>query len=103
MGYIEDTRGRKVFTYNDPIHSGEVAQFANLFRSIRDGRPLNECRRIAETTMTLIMGRMSAYTGRAFSWDWAMKSSQLDLSPAKYDFGPNPVDPVAVPGKTQLI
>jgi predicted dehydrogenase len=103
MGYIEDTRGRKVFTYNDPIHSGEVAQFANLFQSIRAGQPLNECRRIAETTMTLIMGRMSAYTGRAMKWDWALNASKLDLTPAKYEMGDLPVAPVAVPGKTQLI
>jgi len=103
MGYIEDTRGRKVFTYNDPIHSGEVAQFANLIKSIRDDKPLNECRRIAESTMTLIMGRMSAYTGRALKWDWAMKASKLDLSPGKYELGDRPVAPVPIPGKTQLI
>jgi hypothetical protein len=46
---------------------------------------------------------MSAYTGRAISWDWAMNASKLDLSPAKYEFGPNPVDPPAVPGVTPLI
>jgi predicted dehydrogenase len=103
MGYIEDTRGRKVFTYDDPIHSGEVAQFTNLFQSIRDGRPLNECRRIAETTMTLIMGRMSAYTGRAMKWDWALQASKLALTPPKYEMGDLPVAPVAVPGRTQLI
>jgi predicted dehydrogenase len=103
MGYIEDTRGRKVFTYSDPIHSGEVAQFANLFKSIRASQPLNECRRIAETTMTLIMGRMSAYTGRALKWDWALNASKLDLTPAKYEMGDLPVAPVAAPGKTQLI
>ncbi len=103
MGYIEDTKGQKVFTYNDPIHSGEVAQFENLIRSIRDGKPINECRRIAESTMTLILGRMSAYTGRAIKWDWAMKASKLDLSPQKLELGDLPVAPVAVPGKTQLI
>jgi predicted dehydrogenase len=103
MGYIEDTRGRKVYTYDDPIHSGEVAQFANLFGSIRAGRPINECRRIAETTMTLIMGRMSAYTGRALKWDWALNASKLDLTPPKYEMGDLPVAPVAIPGKTRLI
>jgi len=103
MGYIEDTKGQKVFTYSDPIHSGEVTQFANLIKSVRDGRPINECRRIAESTMTLILGRMSAYTGRAIKWDWAMKASKLDLSRDKYEMGDLPVDPVAVPGKTQLI
>jgi len=103
MGYIEDTKGQKVFTYSDPIHSGEVTQFQNLIRSVRDGKPINECRRIAESTMTLILGRMSAYTSRAIKWDWAMKASKLDLSREKYEMGDLPVDPVAVPGKTQLI
>jgi hypothetical protein len=32
-----------------------------------------------------------------------MNTSKLDLSPKKYAFGPNPVDPVAVPGTTELI
>ena len=103
MGYIEDTKGQKVYAYDAPIHSGEVTQFENLIRSIRDGKPINECRRIAESTMTLILGRMSAYTGRAIKWDWAMKASKLDLSPEKLALGDLPVAPVAVPGKTQLI
>jgi hypothetical protein len=32
-----------------------------------------------------------------------MNSSKLDLSPKKYELGPNPVDPVAVPGTTPLV
>jgi len=32
-----------------------------------------------------------------------MNASKLDLSPAKYAFGPNPVDAVAVPGTTPLV
>ena len=102
-GYIEDTKGKKVFTYDDPIHSGEVAQCANLVRSIREGKPINECKRMAESTLTVILGRMSAYTGRALKYDWALKASKLDLSPAKYEMGDMPVAPVAVPGTTQLI
>jgi predicted dehydrogenase len=80
-----------------------VIEHADLIASIRAGKPLNEGKRIAESTLCAIMGRMSAYTGRALSWDWAMNASTLDLSPAKYEFGPNPVDPVAVPGKTPLV
>jgi len=64
---------------------------------------LNEGKRIAESTMTAIMGRMSAYTGRAMSWDWVMNSSKLDLSPPRYEMGKLPVRPVAVPGETELI
>jgi predicted dehydrogenase len=80
-----------------------VQEHADLVASIRSGKPLNEGRRVAESTMCAIIGRMSAYTGRAINWDWAMNSSQLDLTPKNFEFGPNPVDPVAVPGFTQLI
>ena len=52
--------------------------------------------------MTVIMGRMSAYTGRALKWDWAMNASKLDLSPEKYKLGDVPVRPVSIPGKTPL-
>jgi hypothetical protein len=53
--------------------------------------------------MCAVIGRMSAYTGRALKWDWAMKASKLDLRPASYTFGDLPLDPVAVPGKTPLV
>jgi predicted dehydrogenase len=88
------------FEGNEP--NPYVQEHADLIASIRGGKPLNEGRQVAESTLCAIMGRMSAYTGRALSWDWVLSSSQLDLSPKKYDFGPNPVDPVAVPGFTPL-
>jgi hypothetical protein len=46
---------------------------------------------------------MSAYTGRALKWDWAMTASKLDLTRPKYELGELPVDPVAIPGKTPLV
>ena len=100
-GYIDDVKGKRIYKYDDPIHSGEVAQFAGLIKSIREGKPINECQRLAETSLTVIMGRMSAYTGRALSWKWALKS-KLDLSPAKYELGDLPVRDVAIPGKESL-
>jgi hypothetical protein len=101
-GYIDDIKGNRVYKYDKEIHSGEVAQYAALIKSIRDGKPINECKRLAETSLTVIMGRMSAYTGRALSWKWAMKS-KLDLSPDKYELGDLPVRPVAIPGQVSLI
>ena len=95
--------GKKAWTFQADEINPYVQEHIDLIASIRKGKPLNEGRQIAESTMCAIMGRMSAYTGRAFSWEWAMNTSQLDLSPAKYEFGPNPVDPVAVPGTTPLV
>jgi len=95
--------GPKPFKYDGPRFSPDVKQHADQIAAIRAGEHLNEGKRIAESTMTCIMGRMSAYTGRALKWDWAMKASKLDLSPPKYEFGDLEMRPVAIPGKTQLI
>jgi hypothetical protein len=71
--------------------------------SIRSGTPINEGKRVAESTLTAIAGRMSAYTGRALKLDWALASSKLDLLPKTLEFGPLPVEPVCQPGRTALI
>ncbi len=74
----------------------------DLVDSIRSGNPLNELQTVAESTLTAIMGRMSAYTGKAVTWDQAL-NSKLDLMPKSLEFGPCPTPPVAVPGETPLI
>ncbi|MCH8215603.1 MAG: Gfo/Idh/MocA family oxidoreductase [Planctomycetes bacterium] len=94
--------GENAFSYEKKIVSGLVEEHAGLIKSIRNNQPINECRRLAETTMTMIIGRMSAYTGRQLKWNWAMRSSKLDLSLARYAMGDLPVGPVAIPGKTKL-
>ncbi|MQY64188.1 MAG: gfo/Idh/MocA family oxidoreductase [Calditrichaeota bacterium] len=98
-GYIE---GQKPFKYEGSSPNPYVQEHANLIASIREGRPLNEGRQVAESTLTAIMGRMSAYTGRELKWDWVIKESKLDLTPPKYEMGDLPVAAVAVPGKTKL-
>jgi predicted dehydrogenase len=76
-----------------------VLEHRDLIASIRAGQPLNEGRRIAESTLTAIMGRMAAYTGQEITWDMAMNSKE-SLLPEKLEFGPLPTPPVAMPGKT---
>ena len=95
--------GQNAYKYEGESPNPYVQEHADLIASIRGGKPLNEGRRIAESTMTAIMGRISAYTGRALKWDWAMNASKLDLSPPEYEFGDLPVRPAAVPGKTKLV
>jgi predicted dehydrogenase len=95
--------GDKPFKYDGPQPSPVIKQHADQIAAIRQGTPLNEGKRIAESTMTCIMGRMSAYTGRALKWDWVMKASKLDLSPPRHEFGDLPMRPVAVPGQTPLV
>jgi predicted dehydrogenase len=80
-----------------------VQEHTDLIASIRKGEPLNEARQVAESTLTAIIGRMSAYTGKEVTWDFAINESKLDLMRDITAFGPMPVDEIAIPGKTPLI
>jgi predicted dehydrogenase len=84
-------------------HDPCLTQHADQIEAIRRDKRLNEGRRIAESSLTAIMGRMSAYTGRALKWDWAMSASKLDLTPPAYELGDLPLPTPAVPGKTPLV
>jgi len=99
-GYIE---GENAYKYDGPNPNPYVQEHVDMIAGIRSGKVLNEGKRVAESTMNAILGRMSAYSGRAIKWDWAMKASKLNLAPKKYEFGDLPARPLAVPGKTQLI
>jgi myo-inositol 2-dehydrogenase / D-chiro-inositol 1-dehydrogenase len=79
-----------------------VQEHTDLIESLRSGKPINELKNVAESTLCSIMGRMSAYTGKEVTWEQAL-NSKLDLTPASYAMGPIPIPEVAVPGKTPLI
>ena len=79
-----------------------VQEHIDLQASMRGTGPhLNEGQRIAESTMSAIMGREAAYTGQLITWDDAM-SSTLDLTPEVHEFGARTEHAVAVPGVTEL-
>jgi predicted dehydrogenase len=108
-GFVYVTRGEARIEGENPWgftgdrSTGDLEMHAALIRSIREKKPLNECRRLAETTLTAIAGRMSTYTGQALKFEWALKESKLDLRPPKYELGTLPVAPVSMPGKTPLV
>ena len=81
-----------------------VQEHVDLINSIKAGKPLNEGKQVAISTMMAIMGRMSAYTGKKVTWDFAMNKSQLDTMPKNLDMkGSMPEPDVAIPGKEKLI
>ena len=68
-----------------------VQEHRDLIKSIREGKPLNEARHVAESTMVAIMGRISAYTGQIVRWSDLTKNEKnpwynLVLKPAALDF-----------------
>ena len=78
-----------------------VEEHRDLVESIREGSPLNEGRRIAESTLTAIMGREAAYTGQEITWAQLIASAQ-NIGPAPFALGAMQVPAVAMPGQTRL-
>jgi len=78
-------------------------EHTDLIASIRAGKPYNELEGVIEGTLTAIMGRMSAYTGKEVTWEQALNSKE-ELVPADLAWDMSiPVPPVAMPGKTELV
>jgi predicted dehydrogenase len=102
-GKIVDEKGNILWQFKGRRPSAYVQEHVHLVKSIREGKPINEARAVAESTLTGILGRLSAYTGKEVSYKWISEASKLDLTPAEYKFGPAPAVVVAVPGKTKLV
>ncbi len=97
-----EIRGKNPWKFTGENPNPYVEEHRDLVAAITSGQPLNEAKRIAESTLSAIMGRMSAYTGKDVTWRQAMES-KLDLAPPSYAFGDLPVPPVAIPGRTPLV
>jgi predicted dehydrogenase len=85
----------------DPVDA-YVQEHIDLIKSIKAGKPLNELQAVAESTMTAILGRTAAYTGKEVTWDEMMKS-QINTMPNPLTMKMSlDVPPVPVPGKTKV-
>jgi predicted dehydrogenase len=81
--------GENAWQYQGQRVNGMDQEHIDLIQSIRSGNPLNEGQRIAESTLTAIGARMSAFTGRTFSWKWLL-NSKLSLVPTQDQMKPGP-------------
>lgn len=90
--------GAKAWTHEGPNNDPYQTEHDDLFASIRAGKPFNEGRMVAESTLTAIMGRMASYSGKEVTWEQALASEEK-WGPDSYEFGPLPVDPVPMPGR----
>jgi predicted dehydrogenase len=91
--------------------SGEyVQEHVDLLKGIIEGKPLNEAQNVADSTLSGIMGRISAYSGQFVRWSELVDESigspwyNLALSPTAEDFENGTVkapadDVIAIPGK----
>ena len=95
---IVDLNGTEIWKYDYPLdENGQpsrskmmdpyVQEHVDFVTAIRTAKPFNELENTAISTMTAIMGRISAYTGKETTWD-EMMNSDLKLGPEVFVFGP---------------
>ena len=90
--------GETNWRYEGPGNNPYDAEQKALIDSVREGKPLNSGKYLANSTMVGVLGQIACYTGKATQWDEACKS---DLQ-----FGPTPEEstfetsPPSVPDKT---
>lgn len=102
--------GEKSWRFRGKSPNPYQVEHDDLFAAIRNGTPYSEAEYGAHSTMTSILGRLAAYSGKVVKWDEAMKSN-LSLAPQEYDFkatppvvpDPDGLYPVPVPGKTEVL
>lgn len=63
-----------------------LQEHIDLVTAIRTGKAINEAENTAISTMTAIMGRISAYTGKEVTYE-EMMNSDLKLGPKVFEFG----------------
>jgi myo-inositol 2-dehydrogenase / D-chiro-inositol 1-dehydrogenase len=94
--------GPKAWKFSGTDNRPYVQEHTDFIASIRGGKPYNELKTVAESTLTAIMGRMSAYSGKVVTWDQALNSQEV-LMPPNLTLGPLPTPPVPVPGQTPIV
>ncbi len=102
--------GETNWRYEGPGCNYGDAEQAELFASIRSGKPINNGLYMARSTMLGILGRMVEYTGQAITWDQAINSKET-LAPERYAWDAEPpvkpnedgTYPAPIPGVTKFV
>lgn len=100
---LKDRSGKELWKFKGKIDDMYQVEHNELFASIREGKPINDCERSANSCLMAIMARMAAYTGKTVSWEEALNSTER-LGPETYDFS-QPLDApaIAIPGQTKFL
>jgi predicted dehydrogenase len=91
----EDTKGQMMDPEKSAV-SPYDQEHVDLITAIRTNKPINEAENTAKSTLTAVMARLSAYTGKETTWE-QMMSADLKLGPAEYAMGPVPAIQAVIP------
>lgn len=101
-GPLPKITGQTEWTFTGKKNDMYQQEHDVLFAAIRQGKALNDGKRMAESTLLAIMGRMAAYTGQTITWEQALNSTeQLFPDELNWDGAFEPT-PLPLPGKTKF-
>ena len=101
---LTNRAGEELWSTKGNIGAAYQQEHKDLVDSIVSGNPIVELNQTAESSLTSVLGRMAAYTGKRVTWDFATRESKLDLFPKELDFDGEMANPsFAVPGQEILI
>jgi len=107
---IVDLSGKEKWKYEYPLDADGkpapgkmmdpyVQEHIDMVTAIRTAQPFNELENTANSVLTAIMGRISAYTGKDTTWD-EMMNSDMKLGPKVFTFGSVDIPKVVpIPGE----
>jgi len=101
---VRDLKGDVIWKNNGRTENNAPyeQEHMDLVDSIRKGEPIMEIQEVADSSMTAIIGRESAYLGKEVTFDWGTKESKMKLGPDDITAKVNPVRPVPIPGQYKL-
>ena len=111
--YFTDLSGKIIWRADGtaPIKSPYEQEHLEFLQSIREGKPFQRAKVLADSTMATILGMLAVYSGQKISWQEAV-DSKFAFPPAgeitmqtepPVKPGADGIYPVAIPGQTKLI
>jgi predicted dehydrogenase len=106
---IKDLQGNVLWKYDSDKEKADfkqtnpyVLEHVDFVNHIRSNTPINQAEETAVSCLTAIMGRESAYTGAAVTWD-EISNSTLNYLPEKLEIGKVDMSSyvIRVPGKAK--
>jgi predicted dehydrogenase len=95
--------GEKPWSFSGKENAPYRQEHTDLIECIRNDKPINELKSVAESTLTAILGRTATYTGKPVTWDQVLNSKQNTMPEhLAWDMSID-VPPVPVPGKTKIV
>lgn len=111
--YLTDLKGQSIWRAPAELHKGSMYEQEHLefLTSLRQGKPLQDGKRLANSTLACVLGQLAVYTGQRLTLKELVASKfafppkgevRMDMEPPVKP-GPDGIYPVAIPGKTKLV